>query len=182
VIRSAVAALPASSRHAVAGLALGDRDVELDQRYGLRDNTWWLDAELEVGTSTVVGFKIGQGRDAAGRVVSETVIGYDAVAHQVYVDRSRSGSAKLRPGTERQTITLGGESLRGASGDHPGAGQHIRLQILLDKGSLEVFVNGGEKVLTTYVYPTDGAVGCSAFAMGGKAMLKNMRTWDLSKL
>ena len=52
----------------------------------------------------------------------------------------------------------------------------------MDRGSLEVFVNGGEKVLTTYVYPEVGATGCSAFAAGGKAVIKDLKTWDLSKL
>jgi fructan beta-fructosidase len=177
VVARSFAALPAGARRSVAGLVLNHREVEIDSLYGLRGNAWMLDAELEVGVSAVAGFRIGQGRDAVGRVVSETVIGYDAAAGQVFVDRSRSGAAKLRPGSERQTIDLGG-----ASGGGAGGGTRVRLQVLMDKGSLEVFVNGGEKVLTTYVYPEEGGTGCSAFATGGKAVIKTMRIWDLSKL
>lgn len=190
VIARSLAALPASLRHEVSGLAVDNGEVDLGGRYGLTGNSWWLDAEMEVGSGAVGGFKLVQGRDAVGRVVSETVIGYDAGAHQLFVDRSRSGSAKIKPGSERQTIDLGGglpgrasgRPSGGASGDLAGAGARVRLQVLLDKGSLEVFVNGGEKVLTTYVYPEVGGTGCSVFATGGKVVIKTMRVWDLSKL
>ena len=165
VVAQAVAGLPASARHEVGGLTVDNGEVDLSRKYGLTGNSWWLDAELEVGSGAVAGFKVVQGSDGSG-----TVIGYDAAAHQLYVDRSRSGSAKIKPGSERQTIDLAG------------AGTRVRLQVLLDKGSLEVFVNGGEKVLTTYVYPEVGGTGCSVFATGGKVVIKTMRVWDLSKL
>ena len=163
VVLGAFSRLPASSRHTVASLQIDNREVAL---HGLPGNTWMLDAELDPSAGAIVGFRIGQGNDG-----SVTVIGYDAGHQQLYIDRSRSGTAKIRPEAERQTISVA-----------PGGENKIRLQLLLDKGSLEVFVNGGEKVLTTYVYPEDGATGCSAFATGGKAVIKNMKTWDLSKL
>ncbi len=83
-------------------------------------------------------------------------VGYDAVSRQVYVDRGQGG---------RLMAPVDG-------------GKHIRLQVLFDNSSLEVFVNGGEQVLTTYVYPPVGAGGCSTF---GRAAQK-MQVWDLSKI
>jgi fructan beta-fructosidase len=154
----------------VAGFVLDNREVALGAEHGLGGNAYWLDAEWELGSAATAGFKIVQAKDAAGRVLSETVIGYDAAAHQLYVDRSRSGGAKIKPGKERQTMDL------------PATGTHLRLQVLLDKSSLEVFVDDGEKVLTTYVYPASSGTGFTVFATGGKAVLKNMRVWDLSKL
>lgn len=115
------------------------------------------------------GFKIAQAKDASGATTAETVIGYDLVKRQLFVDRSRSGQGKMKPGKVRQVIEL------------PNAGNSIRLQVLFDKSSLEVFVNDGEKVLTTYIYPDEGATGCSAFATGGKAVIRTLRMWDLSK-
>lgn len=181
--------LPAASRRTVASLAVGDgARVSLS---GLGANTWMLDATLSVSAGGVAGFKIGEGQDGTG-----TVIGYDGVS--LFVDRSHSGAAKIRPGAERQTVEAGAGSAVGAGGGGAGArragaaggadaaGQAgagtIRLRILMDKGSLEIFVNGGEKVLTTYVYPEAGATGVSAFASGGKAVIKDVKTWDLSKL
>lgn len=172
--------LPASSRREVASLSVGDAPVALE---GLPSNTWMLDATLSVSAGGVAGFTIGEGSDGTG-----TVIGYDADAGQVFVDRSKSGAAKVRPGEVRQTVDVAGAAAGSEAGSgvgaasDAGAGREVRLQLLMDKGSLEVFINGGEKVLTTYVYPEVGATGVSAFAKGGKAVLKNLKTWDLSKL
>jgi fructan beta-fructosidase len=99
------------------------------------------------------------GDGAAGLTLAGgVVVAYDPVLHQVYIDRGQGGRL---------------------SAPVAGAGAHIRLQVLFDNSSLEVFVNGGEQVLTTYVYPAVGATGCSTF---GKAPLKNMQVWDLSGL
>jgi len=176
VVLGAFDRLPASSRHTVASLAVGAAPVAL---HGLTGNTWMLDAELTPSPGGVAGFKIGEGSDGTG-----TVIGYDAASHQLYVDRSNSGPAKIRPGVERQVVEVG-DAGGGGSGSGDGrasGGRKVRLRLLMDKGSLEVFVNGGEKVLTTYVYPEEGATGVSAFATGGKAVIKDLKTWDLSKL
>ena len=51
----------------------------------------------------------------------------------------------------------------------------------MDKSSLEVFANDGEAALTTYIYPGENADGIAAFASGGTATVKSLKTWDLSK-
>jgi levanase/fructan beta-fructosidase len=87
-----------------------------------------------------------------------TVVAYDAAAHQLYVDRGKG---------DRLTLPV------------TGVDSHIRLQVLFDNSSLEVFVNGGEQVMTTYVYPPAGAGGCSVIGKGG---LKKIQVWNLSKI
>ena len=57
----------------------------------------------------------------------------------------------------------------------------IQLTVLLDKSSLEVFVNDGEAALTTYIYPGEEADKISAFANGGTAAIKFVKIWDFSK-
>jgi len=133
---------------------------------GHNNNAWWLDAEVEPAAGGTAGFSIGRTADGS----HETIIGYDAAHHEVYIDRSKTSSTSPTPDRIRQTIAL------------PGVSGKVRLEILFDKSSLEVFVNGGEKVLTTYVYPEKGATGCQAFSTGGSATLKNMKIWDLSAL
>ncbi|WP_431217650.1 GH32 C-terminal domain-containing protein [Puia sp. P3] len=124
-------------------------------------NAYWIEADL--GTSATAGFSIGRSADGQ----HETTIGYDAARHELFVDRSKMGSGPA-PGRLRQTIPLAG------------VGGKLHLELLFDKSSLEVFVNGGEKVLTTYVYPDKGATGLAAFAQGGAATLKNLKIWDMS--
>src|ERR1035438_7988181 len=104
-----------------------------------RGNCWWLQASLDVKPGAVGGFRIGQKKDRSGVVIEQTEIGYDETKNQLYVDRSQSGNGKIRPDKIRQTIDL-----NGASGN-------IKLEIIFDKSSLEVFVNNGEAVLTTYI-------------------------------
>jgi len=136
---------------------------------GAHGNAYWLDAELDPGTATAAGFRIAQGKDAQGKTVTGTVIAYDKATHSVYVDRGRSRRSGPLPEKARQTMELSGPVSR------------LRLQVLLDKSSLEVFVGDGEKVLTCYIYPDEGATGCSAFADGGTATIRQLKVWDLSK-
>jgi levanase/fructan beta-fructosidase len=153
-------ALPAAGFTEMKGVKLANGEMSLGK--GVQGNAYWLDADLTLGTATVAGFKIAQAKDAGGKVVSETVIGYDRAKHQLYVDKGSGG--------QKQTIDL------------PGSGDKIGLRVLFDKSSLEVFVNDGEQVLTTYIYPGGGATGCSVFAGGGTAVVRSLKIWDMSKL
>jgi levanase/fructan beta-fructosidase len=132
---------------------------------GVQGNAYWLEAELDVEQGATAGFRIARKK---GGVPVQTEIGYDAVNHRVYVDRSSSGDEKIKKDQLRQTVDL------------PAASKRIRLKILFDRSSLEVFVNGGEQVITTYVFAPDGANGMSAFATGGSAAIKSLKVWDLS--
>lgn len=144
-------ALPAAGFTEMKGVKVTNGEMALDK---LQGNAYWLDADWDPGTATMVGFKIA----------SETVVGYDRAKHELYVDKGA--------GMKRQVVDLTGS----------GFGDKIRLRVLFDKSSLEVFVNDGEQVLTTYIYPDGGAGGCSVFAEGGTATVRSMKIWDLSKL
>ena len=58
----------------------------------------------------------------------------------------------------------------------------VRLEILFDKSSLEIFVNDGEQVLSTYTFPDEDANLLSAFSVGGSALINSLTAWDLSKI
>ena len=170
LVTKEIPTLPAVRKTRLTDLTIDNQELPVGKEHGLQGNAYWLDAEWTLATGTTAGFKIAQSKDADGKTLTETVIGYDPANHQLYVDRSHSGKGRINADRARQTIDL------------PGTGNSIRLQVLLDNSSLEVFVNGGEKVLTTYVYPDTGATGCAAFATGGKAVLRSLQLWDLSKL
>jgi len=131
-------------------------ETTIDAGHG---NAYWLDIDLEPGTASVTGLRIAQAKDAQGKTLSETIIAYDKATHSVYVDRNQ----------KRLSAPL------------PGPVVNLRLKVLLDKSSLEVFVGDGEKVLTCYIYPDKNATGCSAFAEGGSATIRQLKIWDLSK-
>lgn len=133
-------------------------------------NSYWIEADLVVEPNTKAGFKIAQKKDKNNNVLSETEIGYDAEKHELYVDRSNSGSGKINQNNVKQSSGV------------TGTGATIKLQILFDKSSLEVFINNGEEVLTTYVYPDEDADLLSAFSIGGNALIKSFKLWDLSNI
>ncbi|MBC6108868.1 glycoside hydrolase family 32 protein [Pedobacter fastidiosus] len=153
------------------GKAASKQNVALDGNvdFGVSQNSYWIDAEFSVNEAKNFGFKIAQLKDDKGNVVKEIEVGYDVTKKQLYVDCSRSEKGIKNDKNIIQTATV-----------NPKDGK-IKLQVLLDKSSLEVFGNGGEKVITTMVFPDEKATGFSAFSIGGKAVLNNLKVWDLSK-
>ena len=131
-------------------------------------NSYWLEAEIEVPFGAIAGFKIAEKKDKNSNIIYETVIGYDASKHQVFVDRSHSGG-KINPNKLIQTIDV--EENNGK----------IKFEILVDNSSLEIFVNDGEQALTTYIYPPKDADGFSVFSTNGKSTIKTLKILDMSK-
>jgi levanase/fructan beta-fructosidase len=145
-------------------------ETELFGQQQITGNAYWMDARLEMEPGGVAGFKIAQRRDENKKVVSEVIIGYDAVSHQVIVDRSSGGNGNLKKENLKQTITVSGDS------------RSIRMEILFDKSSLEIFINNGERVLTTFVFPDKDAFHLSAFSKGEGTVIKSLKIWDLSEI
>lgn len=139
-----------------------------EKTIAIKGNAYWLDAELSVEPGTIAGFKVAQQKDG-DKTIAETVISYDAANKQVIVDRTNAGGGKVNTNRLKQSMPVESD------------GKTIRLTILMDKSSLEVFVNNGEAALTTYIYPGENSDGIAAFATGGTATIKTLKAWDLSK-
>ncbi|MEO9005123.1 MAG: glycoside hydrolase family 32 protein [Ginsengibacter sp.] len=145
-------------------------EVNIFKRKAFRSNSYWLEADMEIKPNSVAGFKIAQKKDDAGKLIEETEIGYDVVKHQLYVDRTHSRVGRIRGDKSRQTA------------DVMDSNGKIKLEILFDKSSLEIFVNDGEKVLSTHVFPGKDADWISAFSGGGSTLIKFFTIWNLSNL
>lgn len=152
----------------IKDLSLRNGEVPIDDKT-VRGNAYWLEAELEAGPGSTAGFRIARHKGESPDSLLQTEIGYDAAKNQVYVDRSHTGDEKIRKEHLRQTVDL------------PGKSSKVRLEILFDRSSLEVFVNDGEQVITTYVFADSSANGVSAFATGGSAVIKSLKVRDLSR-
>ena len=82
-------------------------------------------------------------------------MGFDVVHGEVFVDRTRSGEVSF-------------------SKDFPGRftakveqSASITLHVFVDRSSVEVFVNDGERVLSDRIYPPPGSDGIELYAKGG---------------
>ena len=100
----------------------------------------------------------------AGPAGEETAIGYDATTGRVFVDRTNSGAAAADlpgfPGVHSAPVAL-----------HDG---RLDLRILVDRSLVEVFADGGRRVIADQVYPTPGAEGVKVFAQGGTASFESL--------
>ncbi len=100
------------------------------------------------------------------------VVGYDAEQQSVFVDRSRAGYQP--PG---DTLYPQRRQLPVAP---PRQGQPLRLRVLLDWSSVEVFVDDGQVVLTEVYFTQAQHHGLHLFARGGMARFASVQVWPLS--
>jgi levanase len=122
-------------------------------------------AEFKVGTASQFGFKV---RTGSGE---ETLVGYDARAGQVFLDRTKSGQvafSSLFP--SRETAPLSAENGR------------VKLHIFVDWSSVEVFGDAGQVCITDQIFPMPSSDGLALFANGGNARLVSLQIWPLRSI
>ena len=57
----------------------------------------------------------------------------------------------------------------------------LKLKVLVDKSSVEVFANDGQIAMTSLIYPDEKGNIFSLFTNGGKVRVKYLKITDLSK-
>lgn len=102
----------------------------------------------------------------------QTVVGYNTKTGSMYVDRTKSGNVSFHPAF---------------AGKHVGplecnAQGNIKLQILVDASSVEVFGNSGETVITDLVFPDPNSNGVELFAEGGTCRIVSCKIYELKSV
>ncbi|WP_080796737.1 glycoside hydrolase family 32 protein [Corynebacterium pacaense] len=142
------------------GRDLGELRVGTNQTLPLVDDAPTADItlriDLEASTAERMGIIVH--RTAPGR---GTYIAYDAQSSRVIVDRRTTG-----PGN------LGYRS-------YPVEGGELTLRILLDRGSVEVFIGDGEASISSYSFPAEGARGIELLAESGEMHLPGLAIHQL---
>lgn len=95
----------------------------------------------------------------------KTVIKYDAISRKLVLDRSQSGEP---------VATSYGE-IRQCSWDK----DHIKLHLFVDTSSVEIFVNDGEEVFTSRIFPHPESDEIRFFADKGEALFQAVK-WDFT--
>jgi fructan beta-fructosidase len=155
-----------------------EMEVLRDEHVQLRNATWadaesvlsrreWpealeIDAELQLQGSQDFGFVVRKG-DSYG-----TRVGYDATWSDVYVDRSHSGDVVIGP-----TFAARHEAPIATQGGR------IRLHILLDRSSVELFADNGLATITDLIYPRSLDKGLAVYAKGKPPSVISMDIWTL---
>jgi levanase len=132
---------------------------------GISGPTLDLDGVFAPGTATQFGVNVHVGNG------QQTQIGYDTTTHEVYIDRTKSGDVSFDPtfaGVHRAPLPL----------DHG----LVRLHILVDTSSVEVFTDQGQVVLTDQIFPSPSSNGVTLFANHGTATLVAGVGWHMKSI
>ena len=132
---------------------------------GVSGQTLELMAEFEPGDAETVGLHMREGED------ERTVVGYDAASDSVFVDRTDAGVDDFHEDfAARDAAPLATRDGR------------VKLHVLVDRSSVEVFANDGARVLTHRIFPDSSSTGVSLFAEGGTAQLTQFDAWTLRSI
>jgi beta-fructofuranosidase len=94
-----------------------------------------------------------------------TEVTYSVVQRTLRVDRTNSGSGEA--GVNEVKI----DPLEDGS---------IRLQMFVDRSSVELFANNGIKTITNRIYPKRDSLGIKLFAREGGAYMEGLDVWELA--
>jgi fructan beta-fructosidase len=109
-----------------------------------------------------VGIRVREGND------QESVIVYDAVNKELRFDRTNSGKV-FRDGYYGKT----------SAPLEPLDDGTIKLRILVERCSVEIFANEGRQTMTNLVFPDWDSTDVSLFAEGGAAKIEHLIAYDL---
>lgn len=123
-----------------------------------------LEAELQPGQAEETGFRLRKGKDA------ETVVGLDAVRGEIFVDRTRFGDVAFS------------KDFPGRYAAKLGKSNSVKVHIFVDRSSVEVFVNDGERVLSDRIYPPPGSDGIELYEKGTGAKVASLTIWQLDSV
>jgi fructan beta-fructosidase len=129
--------------------------------------------EKEISTGKVslmqseifIGFDLSDTRaDSLGIIMENDVnerfiVGYSILKKQFYTDRTKAGNSDFS------------KQFTGVSTAPYSAGAVLKLHLLVDASSVELFVDDGSLVMTSLVFPTEKFTTLKLFSKGGSGML-----------
>jgi fructan beta-fructosidase len=146
----------------LSGLPDG-RQAEIEVTFQIIEQTLSLD---------YVGFKVLQSKDAT----EYTLVGYNVTSHQVFIDRSKSGQTNFNP-TFLQIPSVSPAIVLPTN-------NQLHMRILIDRSSVEVYVNDGSISLTTNVYPiqNEDCICVTAIGRSGYVDLIELKMYSLQSI
>ncbi len=162
-----LAQLPVATLQSLRGAAQSLRDESIRPGENLLDgmhgNMLELVAEIEPGAAEIVGLKVLTGEGRA------TDLRYDVARGSLFLNRFQGGKDDFSNG-----FALAYEAKVALEEDR------LKLQLFIDRSSVEVFANDGVAVLTGRVFPDAASDGLELYAIGGVAQLHSLTLWPLA--
>ena len=139
--------------------------VNLDQ-FKPKANVYEMDAVFNISaTNQNFGLNLCVGG------TNKVVVGYDVAAANVYLDRRASGNTSFSPYFPNI-----------AHAPFMPAGNTVEFHIFVDQSSIEIFVNKGEVVLTSLIFPDPSSLGVQLFSENGGTTLQKLNAWPLASI
>ncbi len=129
---------------------------------GASGETYEIEAEFETQQADEIGFRLRKGDNAW------TLVGVLPTTYTLFVDRTHSGDVSFSKDFPGRYST----SLQSAT--------RIKLHIFVDRSSIEVFANDGEKVMTDRIYPPPGSNGIELYSRGKGGKVVSLAIWQLA--
>jgi sucrose-6-phosphate hydrolase SacC (GH32 family) len=126
-----------------------------------------LVVDLEARDARQFGLELHRGVRPDG-TLQKTVLGYDTRRGEIWLDRTASGETGFSaafPSVQRYPVPL--------------VNGRLRLRVVLDAGSVEVFAGSGEAVLTDVVLPDPALTALAAFSDDGSARVVSLTAYPL---
>lgn len=118
-------------------------------------SAYLLRVTLDPGDAAEAGVRLRRSTlNPNGSAQEETVVGIDRETGRIFVDRTRSGKTDFSPEFPARVW---------APLKHSQANS-IRLEIVVDRNSVEVFAEDGETVFTELIYPSASSQGISFYS------------------
>lgn len=126
-------------------------------------NTYELDLDAQSCGPDVIGINFCE---SDGRKVT---LSYDNQSRYLILDRTNSSDRSIPKFDRISYVKL--------QGDNPG----LKLRAFVDKSTIEIFVNDGEKVLTMLTFPAEDQTGVSLYSTKGNTRIA-YDAWSLNSI
>ena len=143
---------------------LPDQDISGKKVVTIKSKQFEMDFVLEPGNTSAAGVKIA---------VNESnffEIGYDAAKEIFYVDRSKVSNTAFNENFKK---------LQRFEKDIPLNNKKIQVKVFFDNSIAEIFVNEGEAVFTTQLFPGEKELGIELFSLNKKSRWSNFKLWEM---
>ncbi len=148
-------------------IQLADQDIAGKKILPLKGKQFEMDFLMEPGRKSTAGVRVAVNKN------NFFEIGYDAARAMFYIDRSKVSNTafnenfkKLHRFEKEVALTT----------------NKIQVKVFFDNSIVEVFVNGGEAVFTTQLFPGKDEIGVELFSLAGKSKFKNFKFWEMQSI
>ena len=128
---------------------------------GVKGEVYEFEAELRPGQADEIGLRLRKGKGA------QTLVGFDVAHGEVFVDRTLSGDISFS------------KDFAGRHSAKLEKNATVKLHVFVDRSSIEVFANDGERVLSDRIYPPPGSDGIELYAKGSGGRIVLLTMWEL---